>query len=556
MSDLRSVAVDELLARLAASSAPEAWITTTAPEALRARVAEVDTRLAAGAELPLAGVPFAVKDNIDVARLPTTVACPSFAYVPEANATVVQRLLDVGAVCAGKTNLDQFATGLVGTRSPQYGPCRNPVVPEYIAGGSSSGSAVAVASGEVAFALGTDTAGSGRVPAALCGLVGLKPTPGALPNDGVVPAMASYDCVSAFTTTVADAATVLEALADPSATAPPGAMNPTRLGIPDAINWRGDDDARSRFGDAVDHAVATGCTVEEFDGHALWEAGAMLYGSALVAERHAAFGTFAATHPADLDHAVAEIVRRAGDHRGSEVYRALAAMRRLCDEVAALWFDIDALLLPTVARVPTFEESLADPFGPSAELGALTAFVNPLGLAAVTVPFGLRASGVPFGVSLVGPAGSDRALLARAATFTGETLGPPPSDRDHRLAVVGAHLSGQPLNHQLTDLGAVLCAATTTAPEYRLYALDTSPPKPGLLRASSGGGAAIEVEVWALDDAGLGAFVAAIPAPLGVGRVTLADGSEVTGFLCEPYAVEQAADITASGSWRAYLAGA
>ena len=478
--------------------------------------------------------------------------------MPDANATVVQRLLDAGAVCAGKTNLDQFATGLVGTRSPQYGPCRNPVVPEYIAGGSSSGSAVAVASGEVAFALGTDTAGSGRVPAALCGLVGLKPTPGALPNDGVVPAMASYDCVSAFTTTVADAATLFDVLAGRSATAPLAVTTPTRLGIPDAIDWRGDDDARARFADAVDHAVAKGCTVEEFDGHALWEAGAMLYGSALVAERHAAFGAFAAAHPADLDPAVAEIVRRAGEHRGSEVYRALAAMRRLCDEVAARWFDIDAFLLPTVARVPTLAEALADPFGPSTELGALTAFVNPLGLAAVAVPFGVRASGVPFGVSLVGPAGSDRALLARAATFTGETLaeGPAPGDRNHRLAVVGAHLTGQPLNHQLTDLGAVLCAATTTAPEYRLYALDTSPPKPGLLRARSGAGAAIEVEVWALDDAGLGAFVAAIPAPLGVGRVTLADGSEVTGFLCEPYAVEQAADITASGGWRAYLAGA
>ncbi len=556
MADLGPVTVAELLARRAASSAPEAWITRTAPEALRARAAAVDARVAAGTELPLAGVPFAVKDNIDVAGLPTTAACPTFAYVPDANATVVQRVLDAGALCVGKTNLDQFATGLVGTRSPQYGPCRNPVVPEFIAGGSSSGSAVAVATGEVAFALGTDTAGSGRVPATLCGLVGLKPTPGALPNDGVVPAMASYDCVSAFTTTVVDAATVLDVLMGPSPTARVASVAPVRLGMPDAIDWRSDDDARARFTDAVEHAVAHGCTVEEVDGHALREASAMLYGSALVAERHTAFGAFAAAHPADLDPAVAAIVRGAGEHTGSEVYRALAAMRRLCDEVAELWRDVDALLLPTVARVPTLEEALADPFGPSAELGALTAFVNPLGLAAVAVPFGVRASGVPFGVSLVGPAGSDRALLARAATFTGETLAPPPGGRNHRLAVVGAHLTGQPLNHQLTDLGAVLCATTTTAPEYRLYALDTSPPKPGLLRAPAGGGGAIEVEVWALDDAGLGAFVAAIPAPLGVGRVTLADGSEATGFLCEPYAVEEAREITASGGWRAYRAGA
>jgi allophanate hydrolase len=553
MADLQPVTVDELLARRDACTTPEAWTTRATPAQLRARADEIDALCAGGAELPLAGVPFAVKDNIDVAGLPTTAGCPAFAYVPERNATVVQRLLDAGAICAGKTNLDQFATGLVGTRSPQYGPCRNPIVPEFIAGGSSSGSAVAVATGEVAFALGTDTAGSGRVPAALCGLVGLKPTPRALPNHGVVPAMASYDCVSVLTTTVADASTVLDVLVGPSNSLD---GRPVRLGVPDAIEWHGDDDAQEQFSRALERAAVLGCTVDAVDGSALREAGAMLYGSALVAERHAAFGEFAAAHPTDMDRAVAEIVGRAGRYSGPEVYRALAAMRALREEVVDLWRDVDALILPTVARVPTFEEALADPLGPSAELGALTAFVNPLGLAAVAVPFGVRASGIPFGVSLVGPAGSERALLARAADFTGETLAPPPHARRHRLAVVGAHLTGQPLNHQLTDLGAVLCTTTTTAPDYRLYALDTSPPKPGLLRAPAGGGAAIEVEVWALDDAGLGAFVSAIPAPLGVGRVTLADGTEVTGFLCEPYAVEQAREITASGGWRAYLAGA
>jgi allophanate hydrolase len=547
---------DELLARRAAASMPEAWISRPSPDELRARAREVDELLATGIELPLAGVPFAVKDNIDVAGVPTTAACEEYAYVPAASAVAVQRLLDAGAVFAGKTNLDQFATGLVGTRSPRYGPCRNPLVPEFIAGGSSSGSAIAVAAGEVPFALGTDTAGSGRVPAALCGVVGVKPTPGAVSTCGVVPAMASYDCVSAFTTTGADAATVFDVLTGPTR----GTRSaPKRLGVLTDVDWHGDDDARTQFDLAVEHAAALGCSITAVDGRALRAAGSLLYGSALVAERHAAFGAFAIDHPAAMDPAVAEIAHRAGEYTGSEVFTALATLRSLVEETAGMWATVDVLLLPTVARVPTFAEAMSDRFGPSQELGRLTAFANPLGLAAVAVPSGRRASGVPFGVSFVGPGGTDDALLALAAAFAGEHAAPESTSdlatRPCRLAVVGAHLSGQPLNHQLTDLGAVLCERTTTAPEYRLFALDTSPPKPGLLRAPDGGGAAIELEVWALDHAALGAFVAAIPAPLGVGKIALADGSEVTCFLCEPHAVEHAREITAYGGWRAYLAG-
>jgi allophanate hydrolase len=524
----------------------ETWISRPSAE-------EMDAAAVAGAHLPLAGLHFAVKDNIDVAGVPTTAACEAFAHIPERSADAVQRLLDAGAVYAGKTNLDQFATGLVGTRSPRYGACRNPIIPEYIAGGSSSGSAIAVATGEVTFALGTDTAGSGRVPAALCGVVGLKPTPGIVSTHGVVPAMASYDCVSVFATTVGDAVSVFRALGGRGdAEHPPF----TRLGVFDDLEWFGDDDARDQFEKALVHARALGCTVTEVDATPFRAAGALLYGSALVAERHTAFGDFAAAHPDAMDPAVAEIVRRAGEYPATDVFRALATLAALRDETMPTWRSIDALLLPTVARVPTFSESLADPFGPSQELGRLTAFVNPLGLAAVAVPFGIRASGVPFGVSVIGPGGSDAELLALAARFTGESLPATAVDlstRPHRLAVVGAHLTGQPLNHQLTDLGAVWCATTTTAPGYRLFALDTTPPKPGLLRAPGAGGA-IEVEVWALDAAGLGAFVAAIPAPLGVGKVELADGSEVTGFLCEPHATEHAQEITAYGGWRAFLA--
>ena len=544
--------VDALLERRAGAPMPEAWISRPSPDALHERAREIDDQLTAGAHLPLGGVPFAVKDNIDVAGVPTTAGCREYSYVPGRNAPAVQRLLEAGAIFAGKTNLDQFATGLVGTRSPQYGACRNPIIPEFVAGGSSSGSAIAVATGEVPFALGTDTAGSGRVPAALCGIVGLKPTPGLVSTHGLVPAMASIDCVSAFATTVTDAATVLDVLAG-SKGRPARALK--RLGIFDDVEWGGDDDAAACFEQAIARAQEQGCTVTTVDAALMRAAGALVYGSGLVAERHTAFGEFAASHPEAMDPAVAEIVRRAGEHNAADVCAALAALRSLRDETTSLWASIDALLVPTVARAPTVAETMADPFGPSETLGRLTAFANPLGLAVVSVPAGVRASGVPFGVSFAGPGGSDRALLRLGAAFSGESLDPDSAlaARPCRLAVVGAHLSGQPLNHQLTELGAVLCTRTTTAPEYRLFALDTSPPKPGMLRSPVGRGAAIEVEVWALDEAGLGAFVAAIPAPLGVGKVRLADGDEVTGFLCEPHAVEGAPEITALGGWRAYL---
>lgn len=542
--------VGELLARRSRMRVPEAWISRPSPAVLWARAAEIDERLAAGIELPLAGVPFAVKDNIDVAGAPTTAGCAEFAYVPRRSATAVEQLLDAGAIFAGKTNLDQFATGLVGTRSPRYGACRNPFDPERIAGGSSSGSAIVVGTGEVAFALGTDTAGSGRVPAALCGVVGLKPTPGAVSTFGVVPAMPSFDCVSAFTGSVADARTVFDAWSTPD-TAPVSA--PRRLGIPTPLDWHGDDDARHCFEVAVARMEGTGCTVVEVDGALVREAGALVYGSALVAERHAAFGDFALAHPDAIDPAVLEIVRGAAGHSAVELARDLAQLASLRRD--ATWWDaVDALVLPTVARVPTFVEAETDPFGPSAELGLLTAFVNPLGLAAVAVPAGYRADGLPFGVSLVGPGGRERGLLARAARFAGEPDLPAPPSAAHRLplAVVGAHLRGQPLNHQLTDRGATLRETTTTAPVYRLKALATEPAKPGLVRVAQGG-AEVAVEVWTLEPAAFGDFVAAIPAPLGIGKVELADGSEVPGFLCEPRALEHAPDITSYGGWRAYL---
>ena len=318
--------VDALLARRAEADTPEAWISVPSEVELMQRADEIDQSLAAGADLPLAGVPFAVKDNIDVAGVPTTAGCPAYAYVPARSAPAVERLLAAGAIYAGKTNLDQFATGLVGTRSPHYGPCRNPFAPELIAGGSSSGSAVVVATGQVPIALGTDTAGSGRVPAALCGIVGMKPTPGAVSTVGVVPAMVSFDVVSTFATTVADAVTTFDLLDEEPAGASrvPAAM-PRRVGVPDQFDWFGDDDARAQFELAIERTRSLGCTVVEVDGEALRAAGALLYGSALVAERNAAFGEFVTEHPDAVDAAVRTISARG---RRAHRSRRRAGVRR------------------------------------------------------------------------------------------------------------------------------------------------------------------------------------------------------------------------------------
>ncbi|HEX5588037.1 MAG TPA: allophanate hydrolase [Acidimicrobiia bacterium] len=545
------------LDRVAASPFPEAWISVVPADELLARARAVGALLADGARLPLAGVPFAVKDNIDVAGMPTTVGVPEFAYVPDRSAPVVERLLAAGAMVVGKTNLDQFATGLVGTRSPVFGACRNPLQPEYVAGGSSSGSAVVVATGQVPFSLGTDTAGSGRVPAALCGIVGLKPTAGLLSTGGVFPAMPSFDCVSVFSASIADAAAVLDVTRRVPAAR--DSTRPTRVGVPTSIEWLGDDGARARFDAAIARLEALGCAVVEIDASDLYDAGALLYGSALTAERYGAFGAFADAHPDVVHPAIRAILSNARAHSAADVVRAWADLAAARDAVVPMWASVDVLLVPTVARVPTYDEAIGDWFGPSTELGRFTSFVNPLGMSALAVPWGVRDTGVPFGVSFVGPGGADDALLELAARFAGEPArgsGRRPATPDTErfgLVVVGAHLSGQPLNHQLTSLGASLVERTTTAPEYRLFALDTVPPKPGLVRVP-GDGAAIEVEVWSLDAEGLGRFVAGIPAPLGVGRVVLADGSEVTGFLCEPHVTAGARDITEFGGWRAFLA--
>jgi len=544
--------VETLIAALTAPGDPAIWISLVPADALRARAAV----LAAGSqELPLLGVPFAVKDNIDAEGLPTTAGCPSYAYTPARSAAVVARLLAAGAILVGKTNLDQFATGLVGTRSP-HGACASVASAEHISGGSSSGSAVAVARDLVAFALGTDTAGSGRVPAAFNGIVGLKPTLGRLSVDGVVPACRTLDCVSIFTRGAADAAAVLAVAegfdaGDPFSRRPePGpAGRPAVIGVPRADDLAAlEDGPMRRAWEAAVVRAAGVAELVEVDLSAFREVAQLLYAGPWVAERYAAVGAFLERGGADVDPAVRQIVLGGAALTAADAYRGGYRLAELRREAEAVWEHVDALLVPTVPRHPTHAELAADPVGVNAELGVWTNFVNLLDLAALAVPATVRIDGLPFGVTFVAPAWSDAALLRLATAWER-------ADCDVvDVAVVGAHLSGMARNHELLALGARLVQATRTAPDYRLFDLGDGTGRPGMVRDKADG-ASIDLEVWRLATPAFGRFVASIAAPLAIGTVELEDGSTVKGFLCEAHAVADATEITACGGWRAYLTG-
>ena len=546
-------------------------------------IARIDPPLAdaaAAADGPLAGLRFAVKDNIDVAGWPTTAACPEFAYDAATHATVVARLLAAGAVLVGKTNLDQFACGLNGTRSP-FGAVPNAFDARYVSGGSSAGSARVVATGEVDFALGTDTAGSGRVPAGLNNIVGLKPSRGLISARGVVPAAQSVDCVSIFARTVELAARVLAVALGPDALDPysrdlplataPLPMRP-RVGVPATLEFFGDADSAAAFERSLAQLEALGATRVAIDYAPLAEIAALLYDSALVAERYAAVRDFFDAHEAAVIEPVRGILAQGRRYGAADLVDAQIRLRALAQRVAPMWRDIDVLVVPTAPTHVTIEAMRADPVVQNRNLGAYTNFVNLLDYAALSVPTCLRADGLPFGVTLIGPCGSDCQLAGlgqRLHHASGLTLGatgaampaaaalPVPAFGDvptMRVAVVGAHLSGMPLNGQLTERGAVRLRETRSAPHYRLYALPgTVPPKPGMVRVPAGEGAALVVEVWEMPMAAYGSFVALIPAPLGIGTLTLEDGSSVQGFVCESLALEGAEDITHHGGWRRYI---
>jgi allophanate hydrolase len=542
--------------------------------ALESRAAALSDRAAALRAMPLFGVPYAVKDNIDVAGWPTTAACPAFSYTAQADAHVVRRLAEAGAICVGKTNLDQFATGLVGTRSP-YGRPATPFSARHVSGGSSSGSAVAVARGEVPFALGTDTAGSGRVPAGFCNIVGLKPTPGRVGTSGLVPACRSLDCVAIFALTVDDAACVLALVegddpADDYSDFDPRSMPwPARLrvGVPAAPTL--DAAYRSAWQRALEQAQALGHTLVPLDFTPLHRTADLLYGGPWVAERHAAVQALLERTPQAFDPAVREVIEGAHRFSATDAFRGQYALRAARRHGASIWQSADVLLVPTAPGHPTFDEVDADPLGANARLGLYTNFVNLLGWCALAVPAGFGAQALPFGVTFIARGQADAALARlgrewqRAMPTTMGSSGltvraeagllRPAVEPTLAIAVVGAHLSGLPLNAQLTERGATLRESTHTAPNYRLYALpDTTPPKPGLVRAKQGG-ASLAVEVWDVPLRHVGSFLALIPPPLGLGSLELADGRHVHGFVCEAHAVEHATDITACGGWRAYV---
>ena len=515
--------------------------------------------------LPLSGLTFAIKDNIDLAGVPTTSACPAYAFTPAQSAPVVQRLIDAGAVPIGKTNMDQFATGLVGTRSP-YGACSSVFDERYISGGSSSGSAVAVATGQVNFALGTDTAGSGRVPAAFNNLVGLKPTRGLLSTSGVVPACRSIDCVTILTRTCAEASKVFDVArafdpTDPYSRVPtagqgaaPWATGPFRFGVPAAaqLEFFGDEEAAALYQKAIADLELLGGTKVEID-FALFRAAAdLLYSGPWVAERLAAIGPFLEDHGADMNPVVRDIIAGARRFTAVDAFNAEYKLRELRRATESEWTRIDVLVLPTTGTIYTHEAVAADPVKLNTNLGYYTNFVNLLDLAAVAVPAGFRPNGLPFGISLIGPAFTDPGLLALAARYLREPVAPT-APGCISVAVLGAHLSGQPLNGQLTQRGARLLKTCRTAPGYRFYALEGAIPKPGLIREDSFAGPGIEVEVWAVPEDQFGSFVAAVPPPLGIGNAVLENGETVKCFICEPYAVANAREITHFGGWRKYL---
>jgi allophanate hydrolase len=575
--------VEKLYSDIEVAELRPIWISTFPKAVVLDRAHQLEAN-SDSRSLPLYGIPFAVKDNINVAGLPTTAGCPAYVYTPTASATVIRRLESAGAIVIGKTNMDQFATGLVGTRSP-YGACSSVFNEKYISGGSSSGSAVAVAKGQVCFALGTDTAGSGRIPAAFNQLVGLKPTRGLLSTTGVVPACQTLDCVSIFAETCADASRVFQVArgfdptdsysrqAAPGDGAAPWSGTKLRVGIPrlDALQFLGDVNAKQCYQGAIDAMASLGGEIVEIDYGPFRAVANLLYAGPWVAERFAAISEFITDHENEMDPTVRHIISGARKYSAINAFEASYRLAELRRETEKTWEQVDVLLLPTAPRAYTIAEIQADPITLNTNLGYYTNFVNLLDLAAVAVPAGVISERLPFSVSLIGPTFTDNALLQLADRLhrkLAKTLGGsdrlladtpalPSSDTPPgciRIAVVGAHLTGQPLNWQLTSRHGRLLETLRTQADYKLFALKTTiPPKPGLIHTPGFQGPGIEVEIWALPEDTVGSFINNIPPPLTIGNIRLANNQLVKGFLVEASALADAIEISQFGGWRNYL---
>ncbi|MFX4226767.1 MAG: allophanate hydrolase [Porticoccaceae bacterium] len=565
------------------------WITRLTPEQIEPYLSYLVGK--STKELPLYGVPFVLKDNINLAGVPTTAACPGFAHTPDRSAFIVQKLLSAGAIPLGKTNMDQFATGLVGTRSPEpWGPCRNAFDPDYISGGSSSGSAVAVALGLASFSLGTDTAGSGRVPAMLNNLVGLKPSRGLFSMTGVLPACRSLDCPSIFALNTADAQKVFTVMAQPDSADAYSRKNPfsnsgrsfgtvqktIKIGMPfsDQMQFFGEAESASLFDQLVLEWQKLGAEIVEVDIEPLLSAARMLYEGPWVAERYVAMQEIMQDSPELVHPVVRRIVEGAIGKTAADTYQAEYQMQAYRVQAKHLFEQVDCLLTPTAPRHYAVEEVLADPIRLNSNMGFYTNYMNLLDLCGLAVPAGFYANGLPFGYTLVAPAFKDTSLL-NIANYWERALqlplgasgqlpqaveplpAPAVSALDNiEVAVCGAHLEGLPLNWQLKERGAELVKKTRTSHNYRMYLLDQSAPiRPGLIR-NEGAGVAIEVEVWSVPASDFGSFVANIPYPLGIGKLELEDGSWVSGFVCEALAVQGMRDISDHGAWREFIASA
>jgi allophanate hydrolase len=576
----------QVWARIEQHADPAVWICLASKDQQLQQAQDIEKRRAAGEKLPLYGVPFAVKDNIDVGKHSTTAACPGFAYVPDRHAPAVANLLDAGAIFVGKTNMDQFASGLAGDRTP-YGACCNVFDREYISGGSSSGSAIAVAAGLVSFALATDTAGSGRVPAGCNNIVGLKPTPGSLSNVGVVPACPSLDCVSVLALTAADALAVCEIAAGGPAPHPrlAEATGVDALGagwtfaVPrDAdLEFFGDSDQQSLYRQAQARLSGMGGRRVEIDFGPFREVAALLYDGPWLAERRAPLERLLAQQPSVLHPVTRAILEGAASFSAADVFQALARLEALRIECARVFDDADVLVVPTMPTVPKLADVRADSPLWSRRLGYYTNYVNLLRWAALAVPAGFTPGGLPGGITLIGPGGSDRQLCRfgmawqrqlgltlgatgwsmPAAESDGKDASPYPPPAGHvRVAVAGAHLRGQPLHADLQRMGGRFVRACHTAGRYRFVALlHLDPPRPGLMRDESREGS-VAVEIYDLPMDGFGRLVASVAPPLAIGTIELADGEAVKGFLCEPHAAALALDITDFGGWLGYRAQA